>query len=41
MNLITQGLGPDDIYDAPDPQGTFLETPLPKEPAPPENGQFG
>lgn len=41
MNLITQGLGPDEVYDAPDPEGTFLVPPVIKEPAPPENGQFG
>jgi hypothetical protein len=41
MNLITQGLGPDDVYDAPDPQGGLLIVPPVKEPAPPENGQFG
>ena len=41
MNIITQGLGPDIIYDAPDPVGTLLTITLPKEPVPPENGNLG
>jgi hypothetical protein len=41
MSLITQGLGYDEVYDAPDPQGTLQVPPVTPVPVPPENGSFG